>query len=515
MGTQTRAPRAINERRRPGRIRRCRRWQSWCAPGPVTHAPGCGSRTPRGRGRRSFSRPQRNEPRSFVPTRRPTPLPCRRAARQRSRVLDTVRPPRSRVRRSSGSTRRGAVPSWPTTCSTPTRTLVYGAAHIELLDRHGRGQLHRVASWSTRRSGRPRSRPSRVRRSRDGCFTLRRVHAHLHFGHDRRTQSGAHESREAQRRGARISPAASPHGRRRVLLGRCRSSTRTPRSRGNRALSPRARPPCCAAGSPQRLPSRRAAASASRSSTTSASRSATSSRLRSPRRRAHHVADHVFGNEAAPLDIDRFAQRFGCLVADGYGSTEGGLNMGRTPRHRGAHSGCRLGEVIQRRTLRVVGLNRLLDLIDRQTGDLATVLAAHLRQLVGSCSRGRGARCRRRAAPHSAADSRRERHNRKERKCRHRCRCTRNPRTTGRRHSPTSCSRTNRHRRTARTTDQPSHSRRGGVATIHFCRGHAAIPPSRQWPRSERAYWDCATRPYYAVRQRPRANSARVAPRAI
>ena len=39
----------------------------------------------------------------------------------------------------------------------------------------------------------------------------------------------------------------------------------------------------------------------------------------------------AFGNEAAPLDIDRFAQRFGCIVADGYGSTEGGLNMSRTP----------------------------------------------------------------------------------------------------------------------------------------------------------------------------------------
>jgi len=41
-----------------------------------------------------------------------------------------------------------------------------------------------------------------------------------------------------------------------------------------------------------------------------------------------HIA---FGNEAAPLDIDRFARRFGCVVADGYGSTEGGLNMSRTP----------------------------------------------------------------------------------------------------------------------------------------------------------------------------------------
>ena len=37
-----------------------------------------------------------------------------------------------------------------------------------------------------------------------------------------------------------------------------------------------------------------------------------------------------FGNEAAPLDIDRFAQRFGCYVSDGYGSTEGGINMSKT-----------------------------------------------------------------------------------------------------------------------------------------------------------------------------------------
>jgi fatty-acyl-CoA synthase len=37
-----------------------------------------------------------------------------------------------------------------------------------------------------------------------------------------------------------------------------------------------------------------------------------------------------FGNEAAPLDIDRFAARFGCFVVDGYGSTEGGINMSKT-----------------------------------------------------------------------------------------------------------------------------------------------------------------------------------------
>jgi fatty-acyl-CoA synthase len=37
------------------------------------------------------------------------------------------------------------------------------------------------------------------------------------------------------------------------------------------------------------------------------------------------------GNEAAPLDIDRFANRFGCRVEDGFGSTEGGVYVVRTP----------------------------------------------------------------------------------------------------------------------------------------------------------------------------------------
>lgn len=39
----------------------------------------------------------------------------------------------------------------------------------------------------------------------------------------------------------------------------------------------------------------------------------------------------VFGNEAAPRDVDRFARRFGCVVVDNYGSTEGGVSVGRTP----------------------------------------------------------------------------------------------------------------------------------------------------------------------------------------
>lgn len=39
----------------------------------------------------------------------------------------------------------------------------------------------------------------------------------------------------------------------------------------------------------------------------------------------------VFGNEAAPSDIERFAARFDTRVVDGFGSTEGGLSVSRVP----------------------------------------------------------------------------------------------------------------------------------------------------------------------------------------
>jgi len=39
----------------------------------------------------------------------------------------------------------------------------------------------------------------------------------------------------------------------------------------------------------------------------------------------------AFGNEANPWDIEAFARRFGCLVVDGYGSSEGGASISRTP----------------------------------------------------------------------------------------------------------------------------------------------------------------------------------------
>ena len=39
----------------------------------------------------------------------------------------------------------------------------------------------------------------------------------------------------------------------------------------------------------------------------------------------------VFGNEGNDSDIERFGRRFGCTVTDGYGSTEGGATVSRTP----------------------------------------------------------------------------------------------------------------------------------------------------------------------------------------
>jgi fatty-acyl-CoA synthase len=39
----------------------------------------------------------------------------------------------------------------------------------------------------------------------------------------------------------------------------------------------------------------------------------------------------VYGNEGVPDDIERFASRFGCVVQDGFGSTEGGVAIARTP----------------------------------------------------------------------------------------------------------------------------------------------------------------------------------------
>ena len=45
---------------------------------------------------------------------------------------------------------------------------------------------------------------------------------------------------------------------------------------------------------------------------------------------ADNTLRRVFGNEGAEADVARFGQRFGCVVVDSYGSTEGGATVART-----------------------------------------------------------------------------------------------------------------------------------------------------------------------------------------
>ena len=46
---------------------------------------------------------------------------------------------------------------------------------------------------------------------------------------------------------------------------------------------------------------------------------------------AENPLKFMYGNEAAPRDIPVFAERFGVIVVDGFGSTEGGVAIARTP----------------------------------------------------------------------------------------------------------------------------------------------------------------------------------------
>jgi len=46
---------------------------------------------------------------------------------------------------------------------------------------------------------------------------------------------------------------------------------------------------------------------------------------------ADNPLSRVFGNEGAEADVVRFGERFGCVVVDSYGSTEGGATVQRTP----------------------------------------------------------------------------------------------------------------------------------------------------------------------------------------
>ena len=53
----------------------------------------------------------------------------------------------------------------------------------------------------------------------------------------------------------------------------------------------------------------------------------------------------VFGNEGAPADLERFSTRFGCRVIDGFGSTEGGISITKTPETPPGALGVGVGDI--------------------------------------------------------------------------------------------------------------------------------------------------------------------------
>lgn len=60
---------------------------------------------------------------------------------------------------------------------------------------------------------------------------------------------------------------------------------------------------------------------------------------------ADSTLKQVFGNEAAPADVERFGARFGCQVTDGFGSTEGGISFYRLPSTPPGALGVPVGDV--------------------------------------------------------------------------------------------------------------------------------------------------------------------------
>jgi fatty-acyl-CoA synthase len=60
---------------------------------------------------------------------------------------------------------------------------------------------------------------------------------------------------------------------------------------------------------------------------------------------ADNPLQRVFGNEGAPADLSRFAERFCCRVIDGFGSTEGGISITKTPETPPGALGVGVGDI--------------------------------------------------------------------------------------------------------------------------------------------------------------------------
>ena len=171
--------------------------------------------------------------------------------------------PRSAAPRSSASTRPAAAPSSPAICSTPTARCSSPSRRTSTCSKARATSCRADALFVVDTPGVERgARPARGRAApRRGGRPGRHLHADLHVGHHRRTESRAHEPRQAHRLGIEPRRPLPAHARRRVLLG----DAAVPLERGGRRATPRrwprARPPCCADAS------RRAASSPTCAST--------------------------------------------------------------------------------------------------------------------------------------------------------------------------------------------------------------------------------------------------------
>ena len=225
------------------------------------------------------------------------------------------------------------------------RVPAHRTAHLELLDGAGDvvppTRLFVVDDPRVERRARARTRARRCPTSRSS--PARPVHADLHVGHDRRAEGRAHGPRPP----GRLRRDGSPRTSRSAPADVCYSlDAAVPLQRAGR----RATPPVVASGATTVLRRRFSA------SGVPARRAQLRRHVLQLRRQAAHLHPRHAGaarRRRQPAELRRSAtrprrststgsrQRFGCFVVDGYGSTEGGVNMSRTPTtRRRARSAC-------------------------------------------------------------------------------------------------------------------------------------------------------------------------------
>ena len=217
------------------------------------------------------------------------------------------------------------------------RDAIGSGDRLPRLDRRrtGRRRLARSRHGARRTSTRRSARRGRLRHPADD---------RLHLRHDQRARRACSTARAAWRCSAgarRSSCASSPPTT--SSTAPCRSTTPTPRSSPSRRRCWPAADWRWRAASARARSSPTCAATARRCSTTSATRSPTSWIRRPEPDDADNPLRLAYGNEAPRQYIAAFAERFGCEVIDGYGSSEVGVGFSRTDRRPAAQPRARAG----------------------------------------------------------------------------------------------------------------------------------------------------------------------------